>query len=98
MCMHVGDLETEDGITGKVVPFTVFMTFIVTGYSALNSVVHEEAFENKNSPRRCQFLLLVHLRLSKPRKPKMLGALPGVLPLIRSRVTTRTAICFLPGQ
>lgn len=71
----------------------------VTGYSSLLGVVPEKDFENrKKSSRRYYRKFRVHIKLSKPRKPKKLAVLPGVLPLVHNRVTTRTAVCFLPGQ
>ena len=39
----------------------------------------------------------VSTELSKSREPKQLGVLSGVLSLVHSWVTTRIAVCFLPG-
>lgn len=44
---------------------------VITGYSYLNSVVHEQDFEEKYSSRSFCRNFLVHLQLSKPKKPKL---------------------------
>lgn len=57
---------------------------VVTGYSSINTVVHEEDFEKKkNSSRRYyKIFFLVHVSLSQPKKRKHWGALPSVIPLV----------------
>lgn len=79
-CVGEGEALTEE-----VDHFFVFKMLIVTGSISLTSVVHDEDFVNiNNSFRRCHRQCLVHIKLSKPKKPTKLGALPNVLPLVHS--------------
>lgn len=75
----------EEALTEEVDHFFVFKISIVTGSIYLTSVVYEEDFENiNNSFRRCHKQCLVHIKLSKPKKPMKLEALSNVLPFIHS--------------